>query len=74
VWTNGQIQRIPACHQLDRHHPAIIDHHRRTDQASADLAVEFRLVMLELGLLTALVMAFVLAIYLLRRRKEGSSE
>lgn len=41
---------------------------------SADLAVEFRLVMLELGLLTALVMAFVLAIYLLRRRKEGSSE
>jgi len=30
--------------------------------------------MLELGLLTALVMAFVLAIYLLRRRKEGSSE
>lgn len=41
---------------------------------SADLAVEFRLVMLELGLLTVLVMAFVLAIYLLRKGRENLPE
>lgn len=41
---------------------------------SADLAVEFKLVMLELGLLTVLVMAFVFAIYLLRKGKEEAGE
>ncbi len=36
---------------------------------TADAAVEFQLVMLELGLLTFLILAFVFAIYLLRKGK-----
>ena len=38
------------------------------------LALEFRLVMLELGLLTLLVVAFVFAIYLLRKGEETPSQ